>query len=86
MSQTNVNMNAIPTEPNTTLTVCILIDRKEILLQVLQNEEVAKGGLMGWMHIEPKNVQVVNETTFLAMYTPGILAEEIGVAIEKIEN
>ena len=41
---------------------------------------------MGWMHIEPKNVQVLNETTFLATYALGILAEEIGVAIEKIEN
>ena len=41
---------------------------------------------MGWMHVEPKNVQALNETTFLVMYTPGILAEEIWVAIERIEN
>ena len=41
---------------------------------------------MGWTHVDPKNVQVLNETTFLATYTPGILAEEIRVAIEKIEN
>ena len=63
-----------------------MIDGKEILLQVLQNEEVAKRVLMGWMHVEPKNVQAVYETTFLATYAAGILAEEIGAAIEKINN
>ena len=41
---------------------------------------------MGWMHIECKNIQALNETTFLATYAVGILAEEIGAAIEKIEN
>ena len=41
---------------------------------------------MGWTHVEPKNVQVLNETTFLATYASGILVEEIGAAIEKIEN
>ena len=41
---------------------------------------------MGWMHVEPKNVIALNETTFLATYAAGILAEEIGAAIEKIEN
>ena len=45
-----------------------------------------KGVLMGWMHVEPKNVQGLNETTFLATYASGILAEEIGAAIEKMEN
>ena len=41
---------------------------------------------MGWMHVEPKNVQALNETTFLATYAASISAEEIGAAIEKIEN
>ena len=38
------------------------------------------------MHLEPKNVKALNKTTFLATYAAGILAEEIGAAIEKIEN
>ena len=38
------------------------------------------------MHVEPKNVQALNETIFLANYASGILVEEIGAAIEKIEN
>ena len=42
--------------------------------------------LMGWTHVEPKNVQALNEATFLATYVSGILAEGIGAAIEKIEN
>ena len=42
--------------------------------------------LMGWMHVEPTNIQTFNETTFLATYASGILAEEIGVAIEKFKN
>ena len=83
---TNVNRNAMPMEANTALMVHVLINGKEILPQVLQNEEVTKGVLMGWTHVEPKNVQALNETTFLATYAAGIMAEEIGAAIEKIEN
>ena len=83
---TNMNRNTVPMETSTTLTVCILIDGKEILLQVLCNEEVAKGVLMGWTHVEPKIVQALNEITFLARYAVGILAEEFGAAIEKIGN
>ena len=41
---------------------------------------------MGWMQVEPKNVQALNETTFLATYAASILAGEIGAAIEKIKN
>ena len=74
------------TEASMTLMVCILIDRKKILLQALHNEEVAKGVLTGWMNVEPKRLQALNETTFLAIYAAGILAEEIGTAIEKINN
>ena len=86
MSMTNVSRNAVPLESSTTLMLCILIDGKEILLEVLWNEEVAKGVLMGWMHVEPKNIQALNETTFLATYAASILAEENGAAIEKIKN
>ena len=43
-------------------------------------------GFDGLEHVEPKNVQAINETTFLATYAVGIMAEEIGAAIEKIEN
>ena len=86
MSMTNVNRKAVPMESSTTLMVCVLIDGKEVLPQALQNEEVTKDVLMGWMHVEPKNVQALNETTFLATYATSILAEEIGAAIEKIKN
>ena len=82
----NMNHNAMPMEANTTLTVCILIERKEILLQALCNEEVAKGVITGWTNVEPKRLQALNETTFLATFAAGILAEEISVAIEKIDN
>ena len=76
----------MPMEASTTLTVCILINWKDILLQVLRNKEVTKEVLMGWTHVKPKNIQTLNETTFLATYAVGILTEEIGAAIEKIEN
>ena len=62
MSMTNLNMNVVATELVTMLTVPILIDGKEILLQVLWNEEVAKGVLIGWMHVELWSVQAANET------------------------
>ena len=69
-----------------TLMVCVLIIGKEILLQALHDEEVMNGVLMGWTNVEPKRLQALNETTFLAIYAMGILAEEIGMAIEKIDN
>ena len=68
----NMNCNAMPMEANTTLMVCILIDRKEILLQALHNEEVAKGVITGWTNVEPKRLQVLNKTTFLATFAEGI--------------
>ena len=77
-------MDMVPTEPNTMLTVCMLIDGKEILLLALQNEDVTKGVLMSWTHVEPRNVHTLNETTFLVTYASGISADEIGSAIEKI--
>ena len=83
---TNMNMNVMVTESVTMLMVHVLIDGKEILPQVLQDKEVAKGVLMGWTYVEPKSVQALNETAFLATYASGILAEEIGATVEKIEN
>ena len=82
----NMNCNAMPMEVNTTLMVCILIDGKEILQQALYNEEVAKGAITGWTNMEPKRLQALNEMTFLTTFAVGILAEEIGIAIEKIDN
>ena len=86
MSMTKSNKNMVPVESSTALMVHILIDGKEILWQALWNEEVGKGVLMGWTHVEPKNVQALNEITFLATYAVGIMADEIWAAIEKIEN
>ena len=86
LAMANMNCNAMPAEANTTMTICILIDGKETLLQALCNEEVAKGVITGWTNVEPKRLQALNETTFLATFVVGILAEEIGVAIEKIDN
>ena len=70
----------------TTLMVHILIDGKEILPDVFQNEDIAKGVLIGGTHVEPRCVHAVNETTFLVTYSSGILAKEIGSAIEKIDE
>ena len=70
----------------TILTVCMLIDGREILPDVFQNEDVAKGVLIGGTHVEPRRVHALNETTFLVTYSLGILAEEIGSAIEKIDE
>ena len=81
-----MNHNAMPMEANTILMVCLLINGKEILPPALHNEEVAKGVITGWTNIEPKRLQALNKTTFLATFAAGILAEEIGIAIEKIDN
>ena len=45
MTMANMNWNAMPMEANMTLTIGMLIDGKEILLQALHNEEVMKGCL-----------------------------------------
>ena len=45
-----------------------------------------KGVLIGGTHVEPRSVHALNETTFLVTYSSGILAEEIGSAIEKIDE
>ena len=77
-------MNAVLIEMNTMLKVHMLIDRKEILPLAIWNEDVAKGVLMSWTHVEPRNVHILNETTFIVTYASGILANEIGSAVEKI--
>ena len=66
MSMANMNHNAMPTEANTTLTVCMLIGGKDILLQVLCNEEVTKGVITGWTNMEPKSLQALNKTHLLS--------------------
>ena len=86
MSMANMNHNAMPMEASMTLMVCMLIDGKEILHQALHNEEVTNGVVMGWTNVEPKRLQALNETTFLATFAMGILAEEIGITIERIDN
>ena len=83
---TNVNTNAVLPKPFTMLMVCILIGGKEILPHVHQNEDVTKGVWKSWRHVEPRSVQALNETTFLVTYASGILADEIGCAVEKIED
>ena len=82
----NMNHNTMPTEANTTLMLCILIEGKDTLLQDLHNEEVVKGVITGWTNVDPKRSQALNETTFIATFEVDILAEEIGNAIEKIDN
>ena len=82
MSETN----SVSSEPITMLTVCILIDGREILPDVFQKEDVAKGVLIGGTHVKPRSVHAVNETTFLVTYSSDILAEQIGFAIEKIDE
>ena len=73
-------------EPVTTLSVCILIEGRDILLDVFRNEDITKGVLTGVTHVEPRNVYALNETTFLVTYSLGILADDIGSAIEKIDK
>ena len=82
MSETN----SVSTELVTMLTVCILIDGKEILLDVFRNEDIMKRVQIGGMHVEPRSVHALNGTTFLVTCSSGILAEEIGSAIEKINE
>ena len=85
MSMANMNHNAMPTKAKM-LMAHVLINGNEILLQALYNEEVTKGVITGWTNVEPKRLQALNETTFLATFAAGILAEKIGIDIERIDN
>ena len=82
MSETN----SITTEPVTMLTVCILIKEKDILLDIFRNEDITKGVLISGTHVEHRGVHAFNETTVLVTYSSGIVAEDIGSAIEKINE
>ena len=81
-----MNINAMLTEPVTTLTVCILINRKEILPHALCKEDVVKGVLMSWTHVKPRNVRAPNETTFLVTYSAGILAVGLGMLLRRLKT
>ena len=86
MSMANMNHNAMPMEANTTLMVHMLIDGKEILPQALCHERGHERGNYRVENMEPKRLQILNETNFLATYAAGILAEEIGITIERIDK
>ena len=51
-----------------------------------QNEDTAKGVLVSGTPVKPKSVYALHETTFLVTYSSEILPEEIGSAIEKIDE
>ena len=82
MSETN----SISTELVTTLNVHILINGKDILLDIFRNEDTTKGVLVSGIHVKPRSVHVPNETTFLVTYSSAILAEDIGPVIEQINE
>ena len=82
MSETN----SVTAEPVTMLTVCILIKERDILLDVFRNEDITKRVLVNVTHVEPRSVCALNETTFLVTYSLGILADDIGPAIGKINE
>ena len=70
-------------EPVTMLTVYILIDGKDILMDIFRNEDIMKGVLVSRTHVKPRSLHAFNETTFLVTYSFGILAEDIGSAYIK---
>ena len=82
MSETN----SISEEPITMLTAHILIKGRDILLDIFRNEYIVKGVLIGMTHVETRSVLAFNETIFLVTYSLGILAEDIGSAIEKMNE
>ena len=69
MSETNY----VTTEPVTTLTVCILIEGRDILLEIFRYDHC-------------RSVHALNETTYLVIYPLGVSAEDVGTAIEKINE
>ena len=50
------------------------------------NEDVVKRVLIDGTHVKPRSVHALNETRFPVTYSSGILADEIGTAIEKIDE
>ena len=55
----------LTTELVTTLTVHVLIERRDILLEIFRNNDNVKGLWIGTTHVEPRSVHALNETTFL---------------------
>ena len=47
---------------------------------------MSNGVLVSGTHVKPKSVHALNEMAFLLTYSSGILAEDIGSAIEKINE
>ena len=60
--------------------------KEEIPPDVFRNEDITKWGLIGMTHMEPRSGYAVNETTFCITYSLGILADDLGFAIEKINK
>ena len=73
MSETN----SVTAELVTMLTVHILIEGRDILLDIFRNEDIAKGVLIGITHVEHRSVHALNEITFLVTYSLGIMAEDM---------
>ena len=54
-------------ESVTTLTVCILVEGRDILLDVFRNEDIVKGVLIGLTYVEARSMYALNETTFFGI-------------------
>ena len=63
-----------------------LIKGKDILFDAFRNEDIAKGVLVSGTHVKPKSVHALNEMVFVLTYSSGILAEDIGSALEKVNE
>ena len=48
----------------TMLTVHILIEERDVLLDVFRNEDITKGVLIDMTHMEPSSMYALNETHF----------------------
>ena len=66
--------------------MAILIDGKDIHLDIFRNEDIVKGVLVSRTHVETRSLHAFNETTFLVTYSSGILAEDNGLTIEMIDE
>ena len=64
----------------------VLVKLRDILLDVFRDEDITKGVLISATHVEPTSVYALNETTYLVTYSFGVLADDIGCAIEKIDK
>ena len=78
--------NSATVELVTTLTVHVLVEGRDILLDVFRNEDIAKGVLVGVTHVEPRSVYALNETTFLVTYLPGYWLMTLALPLRKLIN